>query len=99
MVEIKKWWWSITQGSKESADEERREELYREIHKAHMEWEKAYLVFEHAQGEDEVDFAIYTLEAAERKYQIYLKEAKQANLKWGAFQYGRLGSKNVTGEE
>jgi len=39
-------------------------------------------------GQDNIDVAIYTLEAAERRYQIELKRAKQANVRWDAFQYG-----------
>ncbi|MNP55299.1 hypothetical protein D3C76_1499310 [compost metagenome] len=35
------------------------------------------MYFEEALGEDEVDYAIYMLEAAERKYQMHLKKAKK----------------------
>ncbi|MCM3703538.1 DUF2508 family protein [Paenibacillus macerans] len=62
--------------------------LKKEVVKAHKEWEQAYTAFQEATGMDEVDVAIYTLEAAERRYQILLKAAKQANLDWNAFQYG-----------
>lgn len=53
------------------------EEIYTDVLKAKHEWERAMRQFEDAQGEDEVDYAIYVLEAAERKYQIHLKRAKQ----------------------
>jgi hypothetical protein len=62
--------------------------LYHEINRARKEWELAYMTFQEAVGQDNVDVAIYMLEAAERKYQIQLKQAKQANIKWDAFQYG-----------
>ncbi|MBU5674249.1 YaaL family protein [Paenibacillus sp. MSJ-6] len=62
--------------------------LYDEVMKARAEWELASHAFQYALGKDEVDVAIYTLEAAERKYQIKLKQAKQANVHWEPFGYG-----------
>lgn len=62
--------------------------LKKEVAKAHKEWEQAYIAFQEAAGMDEVDVAIYTLEAAERRYQILLKAAKQANVDWNAFRNG-----------
>jgi len=37
-------------------------------------------MFEEALGQDQIDYAIYILEAAERKYQIHLKHAKSIGL-------------------
>ncbi|MNI51984.1 hypothetical protein D3C73_1067370 [compost metagenome] len=65
-----------------------REYFYKEVSRARKEWEQARFAFENAVGKDEVDVAIYTLEAAERKYQIQLREAKQANVEWDAFKHG-----------
>nr|WP_249043444.1 DUF2508 domain-containing protein [Paenibacillus faecis] len=65
-----------------------KEELYREVCKARDEWRRACWAFEEAQGEEEVDVAIYLLEAAERRYQIQLKLAKQAKVDWDAFRKG-----------
>jgi hypothetical protein len=62
--------------------------LYHEVNEARKEWEWAYTAFQEAVGQDNIDVAIYTLEAAERRYQIELKRAKQANVSWDAFQYG-----------
>ncbi|RRJ67486.1 DUF2508 family protein [Paenibacillus oralis] len=67
---------------------ETKQLLYKEVVKAHKEWERAYTAFQEVTGMDEVDVAIYTLEAAERRYQIQLKAAKQANLDWNAFRNG-----------
>ncbi|MDN8592120.1 DUF2508 family protein [Paenibacillus sp. 11B] len=53
------------------------DQIYSDIQKAKAEWERAVRQFEEAQGEDEIDYAIYVLEAAERKYQIHLKRAKR----------------------
>ncbi|MFS0874212.1 DUF2508 family protein [Paenibacillus xylanilyticus] len=57
------------------------EQIYLEIERAKAEWERAVRQFEEAQGKDEIDYAIFVLEAAERKYQIHLKRAKRAGMK------------------
>ncbi|MGG4551485.1 DUF2508 family protein [Paenibacillus humicus] len=67
---------------------EYKEQLYREVMKARRQWEQAYCALQEAVGADEVDIAIYTLEAAERRYQVHLKAAKQANVTWEPFQFG-----------
>lgn len=67
---------------------EYKELLYRDVMRAKREWEQARWAFEEAVGNDEVDVAIYLLEAAERKYQIKLKEAKQAEVEWDIFKHG-----------
>ncbi|MBY0119538.1 DUF2508 family protein [Paenibacillus xylanexedens] len=54
------------------------DQIYADIQMAKQEWERAMRQFEDAQGQDEIDYAIYVLEAAERKYQIYLRRAKRA---------------------
>ncbi|GJM77078.1 hypothetical protein HMSSN036_92940 [Paenibacillus macerans] len=65
-----------------------KQQIYMEVVKAHKEWERAYTAFQEAIGTDEVDVAIYTLEAAERRYQIQLRAAKQANVDWNVFRNG-----------
>lgn len=54
------------------------DQIYADIQVAKQEWERAMRQFEDAHGQDEIDYAIYVLEAAERKYQIHLRRAKQA---------------------
>lgn len=56
------------------------EQIFSDIQKAKAEWERAVRQFEEAQGQDEIDYAIYVLEAAERKYQIHLKRAKRVGI-------------------
>ncbi|CAH0122723.1 MULTISPECIES: DUF2508 family protein [unclassified Paenibacillus] len=55
-------------------------QLYEDIRNAHRQWEQAYFVFHEALGDDQVDYAIYMLEAAEKKYEILLKKAKVEKL-------------------
>ncbi|MEK3881067.1 DUF2508 family protein [Paenibacillus sp. FSL H8-0122] len=79
------WWsakWLSGNTGKEKAVEMEEEwgAVYHEVRKAQSEWERAYLMFDEALGQDQIDYAIYILEAAERKYQIHLKDAKRLGL-------------------
>lgn len=73
------WWWGEDKEQGRKNDESWDTLL--EVRKAHSEWERAYLMFDEALGQDQIDYAIYILEAAERKYQIHLKQAKNIGLK------------------
>ncbi|MDP4099215.1 YaaL family protein [Paenibacillus sp. P96] len=55
-------------------------ELFADVCAAHADWVRAQRMFQEAVGEDQIDYAIFVLEAAERKYQIQLKKAKQSKL-------------------
>lgn len=61
--------------SEETADEQRQ--LLEDIRKAHLEWTMAQWRFHEALGYDQVDYAIYSLEAAEKKYIMLLRKAKR----------------------
>ncbi|QKS60215.1 DUF2508 family protein [Paenibacillus barcinonensis] len=66
------------EGKKASRDlQAEHHQVYADVEKARQEWERAMKQFEYALGKDEIDYAIYVLEAAERKYQIHLKQAKR----------------------
>ncbi|MCM3786789.1 YaaL family protein [Neobacillus mesonae] len=58
-------------------------EILDDIRVAHEEWLHAHLMFEEAVDQDQIDYAIFTLEAAERKYQMHLKRAKRIGLNGG----------------
>ncbi|MDO7908662.1 DUF2508 family protein [Paenibacillus sp. JX-17] len=75
-------WRSKWFGAREQERQEKngRQELYDQIVKSQREWERAYQVFHEASGTDEIDYAIFALEAAERKYQMFLRQAKRAGL-------------------
>ncbi|MCM3136618.1 YaaL family protein [Paenibacillus polysaccharolyticus] len=68
---------SLGDGRKRELAKREAELVYADVQKAKQEWERAMRQFEDALGEDEIDYAIYVLEAAERKYQIHLKRAKR----------------------
>lgn len=76
-------WWHFgaqTEAKEQSRKDNEGWDTLLEVRKAHSEWERAYLMFDEALGQDQIDYAIYILEAAERKYQIHLKQAKNIGL-------------------
>ncbi|MFD2117540.1 DUF2508 family protein [Paenibacillus yanchengensis] len=58
------------------------EQLREDIDQAVREWEAARRMFHYARGEEEVDYAIYTLISCEKRYSMLLRKAKQLNLNW-----------------
>lgn len=58
-------------------------EIKEDVRKALEEWRVALAMFEEAVEQDQIDYAIFTLQAAERRYQMYLRKAKR---------YGVVGS-------
>ncbi|MFF2020098.1 hypothetical protein [Paenibacillus sp. NPDC058177] len=81
--ELNMGWWGAWRGNAEKEREyDEGWNTFIEVRKAQMEWERAYLMFDEALGQDQIDYAIYILEAAERKYQIHLKHAKSLGLNW-----------------
>jgi len=75
-------WWNQWRDSREARRREGDDNwnAFLDVRRAQSEWERAYLMFDEAIGQDQIDYAIYILEAAERKYQIHLKQAKMMGL-------------------
>ncbi|THF81769.1 DUF2508 family protein [Cohnella fermenti] len=69
-----------TSKRKRSSADEARAQLREEIRQARKEREVAQCLFENAMEFERIDHAIYTLEAAEKRLDILLREAKQV---WG----------------
>jgi hypothetical protein len=65
--------------------ERRKERLRKEITEALKEWENASRYFQYAEGSDQVDYAIYAIISAEKRYEMLLRKAKQLNGKWAAW--------------
>ncbi|GIO35100.1 MULTISPECIES: DUF2508 family protein [Paenibacillus] len=63
---------------KQKQDEEMA--VFMDVRRAQAEWEQARHFFEQAVGEEQIDYAIYMLEAAELKYQMHLRAAKRMGL-------------------
>ncbi|MBO9610410.1 MAG: DUF2508 family protein [Paenibacillaceae bacterium] len=51
--------------------------LYEQIHAAHADWEVAFQRLDWAVQQDEIDYAIFALEAAEKRFEMLLRQAKQ----------------------
>ncbi|GIO94383.1 MULTISPECIES: DUF2508 family protein [Paenibacillus] len=78
------WWRPAKKDEQEvyitAEEQERMWHVFMDVRKSQMEWERAHMMFQEATGQDQIDYAIYMLEAAERKYQMNLKQAKQLNI-------------------
>lgn len=62
--------------------------LCKEIEEAKREWQNANRFFDYAVGQDQVDYAIYALISAEKRYEMLLRAAKQKNQKWPEWRRG-----------
>lgn len=54
--------------------------LIQEIRTAHANWVAAQAHFEFALDKDQIDYAIYAMEAAEKRFEMLIKQAKKMNL-------------------
>ena len=51
--------------------------LIQEIHTAHETWVATQAHFEFALDKDQIDYAIYAMEAAEKRFEMLIKQAKK----------------------
>lgn len=56
------------------------EKLLQELREAHLEWVCARKRLDHVLEEEEIDYAIFALETAEKRYSMLLKQAKAWNI-------------------
>lgn len=56
-----------------------KNDLYINLENAKKEWEEAKNIFENVSEPDLVDYAIYNVEAAEKKYVYLLRKIKNEN--------------------
>ncbi|MFD3270880.1 DUF2508 family protein [Paenibacillus dendritiformis] len=75
---IKRWFSRVEK--QDAAEAIEHEQLMDDIRQALREWERAHARFQYAVGEDEVDYAIFTLEAAEKRVAMLIKKAKRNEL-------------------
>lgn len=54
--------------------------LLKEIQSAHQDWQHAQQRLDYVLDTDQIDYAIYALEAAEKRYEMLLKSAKRLNM-------------------
>jgi len=65
--------------------EERMERMRLEILEAHRDWENANRYFNYAVGKDQVDYAIFAIISAEKRYEMLLRAAKKIKGSWPAW--------------
>lgn len=75
---------SAERDSRTEADSQSKtaQALIRDIREAHRDWINAHRHFEYAAGFDQIDYAIYAIEAAEKRYEMLLRQAKKLNVHW-----------------
>jgi len=91
------WWKLLGRASAElleAVDEQAErmaDNLAEEIRLAHREWLNAQHRFEVALGKDQVDYAIFAIEAAEKRYEMLLRSAKTLPVSWHGERRANVG--------
>ncbi|GAA3410101.1 YaaL family protein [Paenibacillus hodogayensis] len=57
-----------------------KQELLQEIRVAQTDWQHALYRLDYAADQDQIDYAIFALEAAEKRYEMLLRSAKKLNV-------------------
>ncbi|MDP5276844.1 DUF2508 family protein [Chengkuizengella axinellae] len=63
--------------SQSTLNNKKSESINEEINRAKHDWIAAEKKFNYAVDKDQIDFAIFSLEAAEKRYEMLLKQAKK----------------------
>ncbi|WP_036709034.1 DUF2508 family protein [Paenibacillus pinihumi] len=69
-------WWNRWKGAGEPESSGSVQQIYLDIQEAHRDWVNAQQHFEYALGKDQIDYAIFAIEAAEKRYEMLLRQAK-----------------------
>lgn len=71
-------WWKIWRKRQlKQVQLRQHDQLLQEIEEARANWQHAWGRLEYAHGADEIDYAIFSLQAAEQRYGMLLRMAKQ----------------------
>ncbi|QHW31972.1 YaaL family protein [Paenibacillus rhizovicinus] len=57
-------------------------ELIEEINTAKREWENARRFFEYAVDSDQIDYAVFAISSAEKRYEMLIRKAKRMPVQW-----------------
>lgn len=68
--------WLEKRNNPKVADKEKDDVLIEELWRAHKDWMVAQRKLDFAIDKDEIDYAIYITEAAERRYDMLIRQAK-----------------------
>ncbi|UVI30559.1 YaaL family protein [Paenibacillus spongiae] len=83
--------WFQSNKSKAELNKESKAELHQlfaEIQAAKQDWDNAVRYFEYALGKDQIDYAIFAIEAAEKRYEMLLRKAKSMQVTWPEWYQG-----------
>lgn len=85
--------WSLMKekGKAQEAEQQQAELLLQEIQEAQQDWVNAKRHFEYAEGRDQIDYAIFAIEAAEKRYEMLLRHAKRLSVKKQGFRSSEAG--------
>ncbi|MFS0724722.1 DUF2508 family protein [Paenibacillus sp. 1P07SE] len=85
-------WSSMREKGKErEAADQQAESLLQEIQEAQQDWVNATRHFEYAEGQDQIDYAIFAIEAAEKRYEMLLRHAKRLSVAKPGFKSSEAG--------
>ena len=78
-------------------DGEEQSKILHELRAAQLEWVCAQQRLDYVLGKDEIDYAIFALETAEKRYSMLLKQAKAMNVRAQEFYTGGSSNKLTIG--
>nr|WP_312577849.1 YaaL family protein [Sedimentibacter sp.] len=71
---------NIANSIKAQETEDSVDDIYSSIETARKAWEDAQNIFENVTNPDLIDYAIYNVDAAEKRYTYLLKQIKSGNI-------------------
>jgi hypothetical protein len=77
LLDFYKRWFDPVKREVNLLEKKDRQLLVEEISKARKEWSEAQERLDWALGKDHIDYSIYALETAEKRYEMLLRMAKQ----------------------
>lgn len=71
---------NIANGINVQETENSKESIYNSIESAKKDWEDAKNIFDNVTNPDLIDYAIYNVDATEKRYTYLLKQIKSGNI-------------------
>jgi hypothetical protein len=81
---------SREQRRKQEVETNDRQQLLQEIGRAHMDWITAQRRLDYVIEKDEIDYAVFALEAAEKRFEMLIRQAKNLKLSAADLNRGRV---------
>lgn len=87
-------WWDALVARKDGYHqrylaEQERQQMLNAIRKAHRDWLDAKHQLDHVDHRDQIDCAIYNFEAAQKRYEMLIRQAKTVKLEASEIQINR----------